>query len=145
MAPAVSAGDSVVMEGLTFLVRRPRRGDIVVFKSRHIEGLPPGFYIKRVAGVPGEHLAISDGKLFIDDKLVILSNDEGQIVYDAPPHSELFSLQTNVVVQDDCYYLLGDNSTNSFDSRYFGSVPGGEIQGRVVFCFWPPSRMGIVR
>ncbi|HEV2330832.1 MAG TPA: signal peptidase I [Verrucomicrobiae bacterium] len=146
MAPALSKRDHVAMEGITFLLRYPRRGDVVVFNSDHIEFLAPQtFYTKRVVGVPGDHLTISNGDLFIDDKLVILSNNEGRIVYDAPPISGSFSLQTNVTVADDCYFLLGDNSTNSFDSRFIGAIPRKEIVGRIIFCYWPPSRIGIVR
>ena len=146
MAPAIPAGDGIAMEGLTFLVRNPRRGDIVVFKSAQ----PPlpahaTFYIKRIVGVPGDHLSISDGKLFIDDRLVILSNDEEKIVYDTPRHPAWFSLQTNVTVPSGCYFLLGDNSTDSLDSRFYGSIPRTDIKGLVVFCYWPPTRIGVVR
>src|SRR5258708_39599302 len=73
MAPAVSAGDHVVMEGITFLVRNPRRGDIVAFKGHGIASLgPETVYIKRVAGLPGEQLRFSRGNLFVNDKRVVL-------------------------------------------------------------------------
>lgn len=145
MTPAVSRGDHIVAEGLTFLRRSPRRGEIVVFKSQDKPPLASGFYIKRVAGLPGDHLQISDGELFIDDNLVTLSNKEGKIVYDMPPNAISFLLQTNVTVPDDCYFLLGDNSTNSLDSRFIGSIARDDIKGRAVFCFWPPARIGVVR
>ena len=144
MAPAICGGDHVIMEGVTFLMRSPRRGDIVVFNSDDT-GLPGPrtLYIKRVVGMPHDHLLISGGNLFIDDKLVTLSNNEGRIVYDTP--TNWLSLQTNVAVPRGYYYLLGDNSTNSYDSRFFGSIPRKDILGRVVFCYWPFSRIGIVR
>jgi signal peptidase I len=146
MTPAVSPGDHIIMEGVTFLSRQPRRGDIVVFKSDGIGLVPPGtFYVKRVAGEPGDHLRISEGKLFINDKQVSLSNAVGEIVYDQPPGAERFSLKTDLTVPDDCYFVLGDNSTNSLDSRFWGSVPRGNIIGRVSFCYWPPQRAGGVK
>jgi signal peptidase I len=146
MTPAVSAGDHVVMEGMTFVTRNPRRGDVVVFRTDGIASLPPAtFYVKRVAGEPGDHLRISDGKLFVNDKQVSLSNAVGQIVYDLPPHAETFSPKTDLTVPDGCYFVLGDNSTNSFDSRFWGSVPRGNIIGRVSFCYWPPQRAGGVK
>ena len=80
MTPAVSAGDHIMMEGITFLSRRPRRGDIVVFKTDGIATLPPAtIYLKRVAGEPGDHVRISGGKLFVNDKQVSLSNAVGEI------------------------------------------------------------------
>ena len=78
MTPAVSAGDHVMMEGVTFLSRQPRRGDIVVFKTDGIASLPAAtFYIKRVAGEPDDHVRISGGKLFANDKQISLSNAAG--------------------------------------------------------------------
>lgn len=146
MSPAIPAGDHIAMEGLTFLVRNPRRCDIVVFKSAQPPlPVPATFYIKRVVGVPGDHLSISNGKLFIDDKLVTLSNDEGKIVYDTPRHPEWFSLQTNATVPSGCYFLMGDNSADSLDSRFYGSIPRKDIKGLVVFCYWPPTRIGIIK
>jgi len=148
MTPAVSGGDHAFMEGITFLFRQPRRGDIVVFKTDGLNEalVPPGqFWLKRVAGEPGDHVRISGGKLFINEKRAPLSNAAGEIAYDLPPHVESFSLQTDVIVPDGCYFVLGDNSTNSLDSRFWGSVPRGNIIGRVSFCYWPPQRVGGVK
>ena len=146
MTPAVSAGDHVIMEGMTFLARKPHRGDIVVFRTDGIDSLPSAtLYIKRVAGEPGDHLQISEGKLFVNDKRVAVSNAMGEIIYDMPPHNEMFSATTNVIVPDRCYFVLGDNSTNSLDSRFWGSVPQKNIIGRILFCYWPPERVGGVK
>ncbi len=146
MTPAVSAGDHVVMEGFTFLSRQPRRGDIVVFRTDGITSLPPRtFYVKRVAGEPGERVRISGGKLFINEKQVSLSNAVGEIAHDLPPQDQILPLQTNVTVPSGCYFVLGDNSTNSFDSRFWGTVPRRNIIGRVSYCYWPPQRVGAVK
>ena len=146
MTPAVSAGDHIMMEGVTFLYGQPHHGDIVVFKTDGIPSLPPEtLYVKRVAGEPGDHVRISGGKLFINEKRVSLSNAVGEIAYDLPPHVETFSPQTDVTVPNGCYFVLGDNSTNSLDSRFWGSVPRGNIIGRVSFCYWPPQRIGGVK
>ena len=146
MAPAVSAGDHVVMEGMTFLTRKPHRGDIVVFRTDGVALLPPAqFYIKRIAGEPGERLRISEGKLFINEKQVALSNAVGEIAYDLPPSAETFASKTDLTVPDGCYFVLGDNATNSFDSRFWGSIPRGNIIGRISFCIWPPQSVGGVK
>jgi len=146
MIPAISPGDHIAEEGITYMIRNPRRGDIVVFKLPDTQFLTPGtFYIKRVVGLPGDHVQLSDGKLFIDDKLVTMSNDEGSIVYDTPRHPPWFLLKTNVTVPEGSYFLLGDNSTDSLDSRFYGSIPRKDIKGLIVCRYWPPARIGVVR
>ena len=146
MAPTVSAGDHVVMEGLTYCVRNPRRGDITVFKTDGIPSVPPAqIYFKRLVGEPGERVRISGGKVYINDAAVSLSNDAGEIVYTLPPSAERMATETDVIVPPGQYYMLGDNSTNSYDSRFWGFVPASNVLGRVVFRFWPPQRIGGVR
>jgi signal peptidase I len=145
MIPAVSPGDQVMMEGFTFLARQPRHGDVVVFKSAGIAVLPQDqFWVKRVAGVPGDQVRIVDGKLFINQTPMSLSNYLGEIAYVLPPTGAPPSF-TNVIVPGNCYFVLGDNATNSFDSRYWGFVPAANIVGRMSFCYWPPARVGGVK
>src|SRR5690242_5535755 len=82
MAPAVSGGDHVMMEGVSFLVRKPRRGDIVVFKVDGIPSLPEGqVYVKRAVGLPGDVLRLSDGKLLANEIQISLVNEAGEIRY----------------------------------------------------------------
>ena len=144
MSPAVSPGDHIVMEGITFLFRPPRRGDIVVFKADGIGSFSPDSkIIKRIAGEPGDHVRIAHERLFINDKLVSLSNALGGIAYYLPPSS--MSSQNEATVPSGCYFVLGDNSTNSYDSRFWGGLPRENIIGRVSFCNWPPKRAGRVK
>ena len=98
-----------------------------------------------VAGEPGDHLRISEGKLFINDKYAALSNSTGEITYNLPPGLAALSPKTDLAVPSDSYFLLGDNSTNSSDSRFWGSVPRENIIGRICVCYWPPKRIGGVK
>jgi signal peptidase I len=146
MAPAVSPGDHIMMEGLTFRSRQPRRGDIVCFKTDGIPSLPPAqIYVKRVAGEPGEHLRISGGMLYINGSHVSLSNEIGEISLLPPPLPAAGSMKTDVTIPAGWYFVLGDNSTNSYDSRFYGCVPRENILGRIPFCYWPPRRVGAVK
>jgi signal peptidase I len=117
---------------------------MVVFKTDGIPYLPSGTpYVKRVAGEPGEHIRITEGKLYVNDVLTVISNAAGAIVYQLPPHIE--PANTDLTVPDGCYFVLGDNSTNSSDSRTWGCVPRQNIIGRIVFCHWPLNRIGTVK
>jgi signal peptidase I len=146
MKPAIASGDHVVMEGLSFLSRKPCRGDIVVFYGVDYPAMRSNIsYDKRIAGEPGEHLQIIDGEIYINSKQVVLSNAEGQISYFPPGQMSPWSTKTDLTIPPSNYFLLGDNSTNSFDSRYFGCVPRKNIRGRIWFCYWPPGRIGFVK
>jgi signal peptidase I len=146
MSPAASPGDHVLAEGFSYLSGKPRRGDIVVFRAQGIPQLTAGFYYtKRIAGEPGDHVQIFAGKLYINDQRVVLSNGLGEILYPLPQGAERMSPQTDVIVPAGHYYVLGDNSTNSSDSRFWGCLPANNIVGRVAFCYWPPKRVSTVK
>ena len=134
------------MEGFTYLTRKPRRGDVLVFETDGIASLPPAqIHVKRVAGEPGDRVGLSNGQLFVNDKQVVLSNAVGRIAYDLPPVTRGLAPQTNLTVPEGCYFVLGDNSANSLDSRFYGSVPNQKVLGRIWLCYWPPHRIGGVK
>jgi signal peptidase I len=135
-----------MMERFTFLKREPRRGDIVVFKTDGIERLPPdsGIFVKRVAGEPGERLQLSEGKLYVNGTNAHLSNASGEI-HHTSMGTYLGNKYETLTVPDGHYFVLGDNSTNSADSRFWGFLPVKNILGRVSFCYSPRQRTGSVK
>src|SRR5262245_56668743 len=146
MAPAVSPGDHVFMEGISYLSRKPRKGEIVVFRVEKNPVLPPAIYLSRVAGEPGDRLRIIEEQLFVNDVAVTLSNAAGPIRYVSfPGTAYLASSNDTVTVPAGSYFVLGDNTTNSLDSRFYGFLPAGDILGRVWVCYSPLSRAGKVK
>jgi len=153
MSPAASKNDMLLVEGFTFLRRQPARGDIVAFKTDGISGipLPPGvksqIYLKRLAGLPGETLQISQGKIYVNGTPAPIFNQAGEIHYTNPRGSGglLSSAEEKVTVPAGMYFVLGDNSPDSSDSRYWGFVPAGNVIGKVSFRFGPLNRIGAIQ
>ncbi|MCB1127869.1 MAG: signal peptidase I [Verrucomicrobiae bacterium] len=131
MEPAIRKGDNVVVERFSYSLRGPHRGDVIAFRSDGIKGLVrDSICLKRVVAVPGEHIRIEEGQVIVNGKKVALKNRQGVIRYDAPPSAREMPY-TDVTVPEGGYFVLGDNSDNSFDSRFWGFVPQDAIVGRV--------------
>jgi signal peptidase I len=147
MTPAISPGDHVMMEGFSFLGRKPRRGDILVFKTDGIPMLPRNqIYTSRLVGLPGERIRFADGKLYVGDKAVSLTNSMGEIHYlPVPTIAGSSSGDEPVTVPAGHYFVVGDNSVNSYDSRSWGCLPAKDVLGRMAFCYSPPAHMGVVK
>jgi signal peptidase I len=147
-------GDHVWVSRLAYRSHGPERGDIVVFKTTGLPMVQQGtYYVKRVVGLPGETVGIDAPYLTVDGKRVtdppvfrrIAGKKGGFCGYvTAGLHpSKTFSLARpadRVTLGPGQYLVFGDNSTNSFDGRYFGPVPRRAILGRVVGIYAPADR-----
>ena len=112
--------------GLRFLFGEPRRGCIIVFNSP----LPDEFtepFIKRVIGLPGEVVAVTDGVVYIDGMPLIESYVTSPMRRDFAP----------VTVPDNHLFVMGDNRNISRDSRHFGPIPRADVIARIYFGFSP--------
>ena len=119
----------------------PQRWDIVVFKSIEPDAVHPTL-VKRVVGLPGERIQIRDGKIIADGEVIPLPPDMDEGIYYTRND---FRMQYGVrpepeysVIPEDHYLVMGDNSANSRDGRYFGWLPNEHIVGRVSSIVWPP-------
>jgi signal peptidase I len=77
------------------------------------------------------------GHIYINDQVLQEAKISGRVYYPAGPYGE-----EEVVVPEDMYFMLGDNSLNSRDSRFWGFVPRENILGKAVAIYWPPRRIG---
>jgi signal peptidase I len=144
MEPTIKAGDHMMMEGVTYLFHKPHRGDLMVFKTDGLEAVRPGeIYVKRLVGEPGETLRLMDGKIFVNDRPMPMQCSTGEIHYVSLPHFSRYLMTSNdtVTVPANAYFVLGDNSTNSWDSRVWGFVPAENVLGRIWFLFSPFGRV----
>ncbi len=142
---ASGRGDHLIVDRLTYRFCSPRRGDLLVFLTRGISGLPQDqIYIKRIVGMPGERLEIRGGSVFANGVRLTSADGLPPIKYatadfmhrdDGPPGS-------SYAVDKEGYFVLGDNSTNSLDSRHWGCVPRENVYGKVTGIYYPFSRAG---
>jgi len=148
------SGDYFFVEKISYRFRNPRRGEIVVFKTDGIKSLQTGtIYVKRLVGLPGETISIKPPFLFVNGKKVvepeifhlISSKQDGYTGYmltGQPGHDYFLNKESDeITLGEDEYFVLGDNSANSYDSRYWGPVPGKNIVGKLTRVYWPFSRI----
>ncbi|MFQ6049843.1 MAG: signal peptidase I [Candidatus Paceibacterales bacterium] len=130
MEPNFTDGDYLIIDEVSYRLREPQRGEVVVFKYPKN---PSQHYIKRIVALPGEIIEIKEGKV------IILNEEEGQILDESEYLSPLLQTPGNVRLSLDGneYFVLGDNRTSSSDSRRWGPLPRENIVGRVVIRAWP--------
>jgi signal peptidase I len=123
MYPTLNDGDRVFVvpyRGNT----TPDRGDVVVLKN--VSGTSE-MLIKRVVALPGDRITRENGSLIVNGKYAHRSTSR----FTGQSYTQL--------VPDNEYFVMGDNESNSFDSRYFGTVTSDKIVGKALLIFWPPG------
>ena len=111
-----------------------QRGDMVVF---WFPMDPTKSYIKRVIGVPGDTVAVSNGSVLVNGRQL----EEPYVLQEYRDSNSMPPFK----VQEDEYFVLGDHRTSSNDSRSWGPVPRRYIYGKAVFVYWPVDKMGVLR
>ena len=137
MVPTLEIGDRVLVNKLSYDAHGLNRGDVVVFERP--PGLPSGpddpkDLIKRVIGLPGDTVVAKDGSIYIDDQRL----DEPYL----PENIATYNLDVPVTIPEGEVWVMGDNRTNSEDSRVFGPIDADSIVGRAFMIMWPPGRIG---
>jgi signal peptidase I len=148
----ITAGDHLFVERLSYRFGKPKRGDIVVFRTKGIESITPDtFYIKRIAGLPGERIRIEPPFLIVNDQKVTAPKIFSTISSELDDYAgfqlggRLSKPSDEVTLGPHEYFVLGDNTRNSADSRYWGPVPEKNIIGKVTRIYWPFTRINALK
>lgn len=134
MLPRLEDHDRLFINKFVYHIESIQRGDVVVF---HYPRDPEKSYIKRVIGLPGDRIWIDRGNVW-------LNGTELSENYVPERYRDTRSM-TEMVIPDDCYFMMGDHRSISSDSREFGPVERDLIYGKAVFVYWPAKDAGVVR
>lgn len=129
MQPTYSQGDYLLIDELTYHVRAPHRGEVIVLKYPRDTSKD---FIKRIIGLPGETIKVADGSVYINSKKL----NEPYL------HNVNTDGSLELTLSDKEYFVLGDNRPVSSDSRIWGTLPRSDIVGKVLIQLWPPSNFG---
>ncbi|OJT26713.1 signal peptidase I [Archangium sp. Cb G35] len=136
MEPALTYGDRLLMDKVSYRLHPPRAGDIVVFapvaEADRRGALRVDAHIKRVIALPGQVVQVHEGQVLIDGQPL----REPYVA--EPPAYEWGPAR----VPEDMLFVLGDNRNASADSHVWGFLPQRNVLGRVGLRFWPPGRAG---
>ena len=155
---AIDTGDQVFVDKFSYNFVKPHNGDVFVFRTNNIPGIHEDpvagapFYIKRLAGLPGDTLRVDPPFLYINGRKAQGYGFE-RVMSARPPYRGyalgrdfLAKPDRTFTVPSNGYFAMGDNSYNSYDSRYWGAVPAENLVGRGLFVYWPfHPHWGLIR
>ena len=136
MFPVLSDNERILISKIGVKKGNINRYDIVVL---HKPDNPKKSIIKRVIGLPGEIIEIKKGEIFINKKKIY----QPFLKEKKNPKNRSINMKP-VVIQQNCYFVMGDNRPASLDSRNFGPVPKKLIYGKAILRYWPFSKLGPV-
>ncbi len=121
------------------LIRKPQKGDVVVFIYPND---PKKDFIKRLVAAEGETVEIRNGTIYINDKPLLESVFNRIYYYN---RGDFAAEGKKITVPKGHFFVLGDNSASSQDSRYWGFVPQKNLLGKAIVIYWPPQRIRIIK
>ncbi|PWB38520.1 MAG: signal peptidase I [Parcubacteria group bacterium] len=128
MEPNFHDKEYLIINEISYRFDQPQRGEVVIFKSPADDRV---YYIKRIIGLPGEEVEVRSGHIYVNGQ-------ELKETYVAKFSNDNIAA---ITLKASEYYVLGDNRTNSHDSRKFGAINKDRIIGKVWFRGWPADRI----
>lgn len=144
MVPNFQDNEFLLTEKISYKMRDPVRGEVVVFKAPPSEPCSEDEceYIKRIIGEPGDVVKVEKGKVWVNNKLL----EEDYLPADFVTNAGSYAREGRMVTVPQGEYLcFGDNRSYSRDGREFGPIPRESIVGRAIFCYWPIQNLGIIK
>lgn len=139
MYPNFHDKDYLLTNKLTYRFKEPHRGDVIVFKAPQNKNYD---YIKRIIGLPGEVVKITNGKVYINN---LPLNEITYLNKEIETLPGLFLTEgKSYTIPDDEYLVMGDNRSHSSDSKDWGTVPKENIIGLAWFRYWPVNSLGFL-
>lgn len=139
MFPTYDDKQFLLVDKFSYLTSNPSRGDVVIFKLyENLDNPYEGKYlIKRLIGLPGERVVVNGGVTTIYNK----DNPDGFQIEEPYVENKDFSKNTDITLEDDEYFVMGDNREKSYDSRYWGPLHKEYLKGQVLFRIFPFSSL----
>ncbi|MDR3052505.1 MAG: signal peptidase I [Coriobacteriales bacterium] len=134
MEPTIMTKDRLLADSITYRFREIEYNDIVTFHDKTQEGR---VLIKRVIAVGGQTVDLRDGKVVVDGKILDEPYTHGKDSDPLPTQFDGVTLTYPYTVPDDMIWVMGDNRTNSSDSRFFGPIPVSSVTGHAFVVYWP--------
>lgn len=139
MYPTFEHGEYILTNKIEYKFVNPGRGDVVIFKSPKNPDID---YIKRIIGLPGDRIRISDNSFYVNDQKL---DESAYLRSDVTIFGGSFLAENDeITVPDNYYFVAGDNRPHSSDSREFGPVPKESFIGKALIRYWPFNRAGLV-
>ena len=139
MQPNFWAGQFLIVSRVNYMLGNPQRGDIVVFDPPGDDGTADDpLLIKRLIGLPGEHVEFSDDQVLVNGTALNEPYIKEACRVSSCTDGRTYDLGANE------YFFMGDNRNNSRDSRVFGPITKNRIIGEAIVRYWPPKDWGIV-
>ncbi|NLQ13064.1 signal peptidase I [Olsenella sp. KGMB02461] len=141
MISTIQVGDRLLGEKISYLAHDPQTGDVVTFSDPEN---PSTTLIKRVIATPGQTIDLEDGAVYVDGVKLDEPYTQGKPTNPIERHADFLSSDITYpyTLGQDEYWMMGDNRTNSLDSRYFGPIKRQAITSRGWFIFWPLNDIG---